>query len=89
MKFIEKIWNYLSGKKTAIGIVSHIGLFAYSVFSKNMTIKESLEYHGYISGITGVGLFHKGAKTEKGKKITKHIKDATRKIIPKQNTKGN
>jgi len=87
MKWYEKIWDWMSGKKTAIGIASHVGLIAFSLFSKQMTFKESWVYHGYISTLTGVGFFHKLGKTEKGKEITKKITDAAKKATSKDKNK--
>ena len=57
---MKKIWTWLNGKKTIIGISMHLTWFALNLIKKDLT--DSAQYwegHGYIGAITGVGIGHK------------------------------
>lgn len=66
---LNKIWIFLDGKKTYIGLTGHaLWLIANMVF-KDLTTPEQAAYgHLVIGGFTGVGLGSKAQKFYDGKK---------------------
>ena len=76
MKKLLNIIKWTEGKKTYFGIALHVGLAAFTIFTGKISLTESIEYHAYISSITGVGLFHKAQRKWKIKK-TNHIQSQT------------
>jgi len=74
MDFIQKLWDFLSGKKTAIGAT----LLFVSAFLEQVVIGQwgsqaawipqligTLDWFGMV--LTGIGLSHKGVKVIKPK----------------------
>ena len=79
MNTISKVWNYLNGNKTAIGMLLLLAAQGSQAFFPNLMTAEQinfLELTGSIIG--GVGIVHKGAKSKAGQ-------DLLTKIKPKKN----
>lgn len=57
---VEKAWEYLSGKKTFIGLSLHAAwLAAGIIFETDIPESKALLGHTIIFQITGVGIGHK------------------------------
>ena len=60
---VEKVWNFLDGKKTTIGLSLHVAwLAAGIIFNKEIPESKLLIGHTLIFQITGVGIGHKVLK---------------------------
>lgn len=69
---MKKLWNYLSGKKTYIGIGLHAAWFIANLAFKDIaTTEEVITGHALIGTITGVGVGHKIAKSKINSAIDK------------------
>ena len=67
---MKKLWKWLSGKKTNIGTAIMIIAQGMQVFFPNLVPAEQLEFIQMAGGaIGGLGLMHKGTKTQAGKKL--------------------
>jgi len=65
MKVFKTVWNWLSGKKTAIGLLLHIGWAIANIANKDLTNgAQYWEIHGYIGTVSGGGLAHKAVKNK-------------------------
>jgi len=65
MRILNKIWDYLSGKKTWIGLGMHTAWFVSNIIFKDLaTPTEVITGHTIIGTWTGVGLGHKAIKNK-------------------------
>ena len=74
---MKKIWDFLNGKKTTIGMIIVLVSQGFKVFAPGLINPEQLQFietTGMVIG--GGGLLHKGIKNEK---INQAIKNATNK----------
>jgi len=63
MDKIEKIWEWLDGKKTILGLIGHISLISINLAYKDlMTLDTQLNLHLYIGSLTSTGFIHKLVK---------------------------
>ena len=79
---MKKLWNWIDGKKTYIGIGLHLAWFAANMIKKDLT--DSAQYwegHGYIGVLTGVGAGHKAFKNKE------KINEAINRVNPKKTEK--
>jgi len=67
---MKKAWNWLNGRKTVIGTVIILAAEGVKLFFPELIEPQKIEFVQSIGMILGgVGLVHKGAKTETWKKI--------------------
>ena len=68
-----KIWNFLNGKKSKIGVILHTIWFILNLIFKDLTLEsETVRGHYIIFIITGIGLGHKVIKNKsKIKRVVK------------------
>lgn len=71
---MKKLWNWLKGKKTNIGMVIMLVAQGVQVFAPNVLPANQIDYIQMLGGlIGGVGLAHKGVKTSMVKNIVSSL----------------
>ena len=72
---MKKIWDFLNGKKTTIGMLLVLLAQGSQAFFPQLMSVEQINFL-YTTGalIGGVGVLHKGAKTETGQNLLTKIK---------------
>jgi len=82
-KTMKKLWTWINGKKTLIGIGLHLAWFAVNMVKKDLTDSGQFwEGHGYIGVITGVGVGHKITKNKD------KISESINRVNPTKNNKN-
>jgi ABC-type phosphate transport system auxiliary subunit len=70
MKTLKKIWRFLSGKKTVIGMIMMLTAQGLQAFFPNALTPDQINFLNTAgAAIGGIGLIHKGAKTETAKRL--------------------